>query len=341
MRVHVFVSPLFAQHEAPPGHPERPARYQAVLRGIEQSAVAANLTRRETREATEHELQRVHQPAYLARLAGIAGKRGNLDGDTYYSPYSYSAALHAAGAACQMVEALVSGEADYGMVACRPPGHHATSEGAMGFCLINNVAVAARAATAMGVSRVAIVDWDVHHGNGTEAVFLDAGDVLFLSTHESPQYPGTGLATEVGGPAAKGKTVNIPLSSGAGDAAYGEAFEELIVPILEQFDPQLVLISAGYDAHRADPLGGMELTDAGFGHLTRHVLSRLPNYGAQKLGFVIEGGYDLTALTNSVDATLSALASPEAPRFCGHAGLPWRHEIRWARSSLSEYWDLD
>lgn len=341
MRIHVFGSPLFARHEAPPGHPERPARYEAVLRGMDHCTVARDLTHRETREATEVELSRVHQPAYLARLATIAGKRGNLDADTYFSPDSYAAALHAAGAACQMVETLVSGEADYGIVACRPPGHHATPEGAMGFCLINNVAVAARAATAMGVSRVAIIDWDVHHGNGTEAVFLDAADVLFISTHESPQYPGTGLATEVGGATALGKTVNVPMSSGAGDAAYGEAFEALVVPILEQFDPELVLISAGYDAHRADPLGGMAVTDAGFGHLTRHVLSRMPNYGARKLGFVLEGGYDLTALTNSVDATLSALASPEAPRFCGHAGLPWRHEIQWARSVLSEYWEFD
>lgn len=341
MRLHVFASPLFAQHEAPAGHPERPARYQAVLRGIEQSSVSADVVHREVRAATDVELRRVHQEAYLGHLATLAGKRGQLDADTYYSPYSYSAAIHAAGAACQMVEALASGQADYGFVVSRPPGHHATAERAMGFCLLNHAAIAARAATAMGIKRVAIIDWDVHHGNGTEDVFIEADDVLYVSTHESPQYPGTGAATVAGEGTAAGKTVNIPLSSGAGDAAYGEAFERIVVPIVEQFDPGLVLVSAGYDAHRSDPLGGMQVTDAGFGHLTRHLMSRLPRYGAGRLGFVLEGGYDLTALTNSVDATVSALASPESPRYCGHAERPWRQEIERARTAQSNYWELD
>lgn len=211
----------------------------------------------------------------------------------------------------------------------------------MGFCLLNNVAIAARAATALGAKRVAIVDWDVHHGNGTEAIFRDVSDVLYVSTHESPQYPGTGPATEVGGAGALGKTLNIPLSSGATDAAYGEAFDHLVVPVLEQFDPDLVLVSAGYDAHQRDPLGGMEVSDSGFGHLTRHVISRLPRYGQRRLGFVLEGGYDLHGLRQGVNATLSALRSPEAPRFCGHPPMPWRAEIRWVAQVQSEYWELD
>jgi acetoin utilization deacetylase AcuC-like enzyme len=312
MRVHVFVSPLFAQHEAPPGHPERPARYQAVLRGIEQSAVAANLTRRETREATEQELQRVHQPAYLARLAAIAGKRGNLDADTYYSPYSYSAALHAAGAACQMVEALVSGEADYGMVACRPPGHHATSEGAMGFCLINNVAVAARAATAMGVSRVAIVDWDVHHGNGTQDAFYETDEVLFCSVHQWPLYPGTGAANERGAGRGAGYTINVPLAPGANDATYTEVFDQVILPAANAFRPQIVLISAGFDAHADDPLAGMLVTARGFGDLACRVVQVADEHADGRVVAFLEGGYDPSALAASVVATLAALDGNDA-----------------------------
>jgi acetoin utilization deacetylase AcuC-like enzyme len=263
-----------------------------------------------------------------------------LDGDTFYSPYTCAAALQAAGAACQLVEVLAAAEADYGIVACRPPGHHATAEQAMGFCLLNNVAVAARAAQALGMPRVAIIDWDVHHGNGTEAIFEDDPSVLYISTHESPQYPGTGDAGDVGGPNARGRNVNIPLSAGAGDVEYGEVFERIIVPIIEQFAPSLVLVSAGYDAHERDPLGGMTVSDAGFGQLTRQVLSRLPNHGARQVGFLLEGGYDLTALSHSVDATLSALAAPTAPPFSGRASGPWREQIDWVRDVQSEFWEL-
>lgn len=340
MRIHAFSSPLFAEHVAPAGHPERQARYEAALRGIERSAAADRVVQREARAAAPDELLRVHTEDHLLRVQSIAGKSGHLDGDTYYGPYTSAAAQYAAGAACQLVEGLVAGDADYGIVACRPPGHHATAAQAMGFCVLNNVAVAARAAQALGMPRVAIIDWDVHHGNGTEAIFDDDPSVLYISTHESPQYPGTGDAGDVGGPAARGRNVNVPLSAGAGDVEYGEVFERIVAPIIEQFEPSLVLVSAGYDAHERDPLGGMELSSEGFGQLTRQLLRRLPNYGARRVGFLLEGGYDLAALTSSVDATLSALVSPVGRKFSGRALGPWRSQIDWVRQIQSEFWDL-
>lgn len=340
MQLHAFTSPLFAQHAAPSGHPERQARYEAVLRGLHSSAVAEHLVERQARAATIDELRQVHTEAHVLGLQRVAGKSGLVDGDTFYSPFTWAAAEQAAGAACLLVEALATGEADYGFVACRPPGHHATASRAMGFCLLNNVAVAARAAQAFGLPRVAIIDWDVHHGNGTEVIFEDDPSVLYVSTHQSPQYPGTGDGGDVGGPNARGRTVNVPLSAGAGDVEYGEVFERIVSPILEQFDPSLVLVSAGYDAHQRDPLGGMAVTDAGFAALTRQVLARLPNYGAKRVGFVLEGGYDLSALTSSVNATLSALATPHVPPPSDRASGPWRAEIDRALRVQSEFWDL-
>ncbi len=340
MQIHAFASPLFARHEAPSGHPEREARYDAARRGIERSTVASRLRWREPRAASFEELSRVHTETHMTRIGSIAGRAGNIDGDTYFSPESSAAAMLAAGAACELVEALAGGEAAYGIVACRPPGHHATASHAMGFCLLNNVAIAARAARAMGMPRVAIIDWDVHHGNGTEAIFYDDPSVLYISTHESPQYPGTGDAGDVGGPDALGRNVNVPLSAGAGDVEYREVFDRIVSPILEQFDPSLVLVSAGYDAHARDPLGGMELSDATFGHLTQQVLRCLPGRGVGKLGFLLEGGYDLSALGNSVQATLDALVSPPASQFTGRASGPWRAQIDWVRQVQSQYWRL-
>lgn len=343
MPIHAFISPLFAEHVAPSGHPERQARYEAALRGVESSTVASRIEQRRARAASDDELRRVHTEEHVLRVQRIAGKSGHLDSDTFYSPYTCAAAREAAGGACQLVEALAAGDADYGVVICRPPGHHATAEAAMGFCVFNNVAIAARAAQALGMPRVAIIDWDVHHGNGTEAIFYDDPSVLYISTHESPQYPGTGEAGDVGTLAGLGRNVNVPMSAGAGDVEYGEVFERIVAPIVEQFDPSLVLVSAGYDAHRRDPLGGMEVSDAGFGALTKTLLHRLPNYGAGRVGFLLEGGYDLTALTRSVDATLSALASPRKTPLTSRASRasgPWSAQIDWVHQVQSEFWEL-
>jgi acetoin utilization deacetylase AcuC-like enzyme len=339
VKVHAFSTSLFADHVAPYGHPEREARYHAALRGIEDGVEPSRLVRRETRVATNDELSRVHTDRHITRLMQAAGHTGSFDGDTFYSPNSVAAALHAAGAGCQMVEALMSGDAAFGIVPCRPPGHHATSDTSMGFCLINNVAVAARNAQALGAERVAIVDWDVHHGNGTEDIFSADPTVLYISTHQRPLYPGTGALSDVGTGTGVGKTVNIPLSSGADNAALATAFAGIVAPILEQFAPDLLLVSAGFDAHARDPLGGFSLDEAGFGVLTQMLVERLPQRGIGRVGLLLEGGYDLKALQASVAASVHALVSPTvatemlaSPRFMG--------EIDRARAIQASHWEL-
>lgn len=339
MRIHAFLTPLFAEHEAPYGHPERAARYHAAVRGIDQAVAESNLVRRDTRPAEHGELLRVHSDAHITRLMQAAGRSGNFDGDTFHSPRSVEVALHAAGAACQMVEALLGGEADFGVIPARPPGHHATSNVSMGFCLSNNVAVAARAAQAMGAQRIAIVDWDVHHGNGTEEIFYADPTVLYVSTHQSPLYPGTGAVDDVGEGSARGKTVNIPFSKGADNAAFQSAFTRVVVPIVEQFAPDLLLISAGFDAHAKDPLGGLALDASGFGMLTELLLERLPERGKGRVGLVLEGGYDLAALQASVAASMAALISG---RSCADSSArpEFVAEVERARQVQATYWTV-
>jgi acetoin utilization deacetylase AcuC-like enzyme len=259
------------------------------------------------RDATNDELGRVHEPRYVEELSRIAGRRGYLDADTYYAPASYAAALRAAGGSVAMVDALLAGQTTYGVALVRPPGHHARPGTAMGFCLLNNVAVAAAHARANGCERVAIVDWDVHHGNGTQEMFYSDPSVLYLSVHQWPLYPGTGARGEVGTGDGVGATVNIPLSPGAGDAAYLAAMDRVVTPALAAFAPDLLLVSAGYDAHERDPLAAMRLTSAGYGEMTRRLLAAMPGGFAGRVGIVLEGGYDLTALRDSLDATIAAL----------------------------------
>ncbi len=348
MKVHAFLTSLFADHEAPYGHPERAARYHAAVRGIEDGVAESHLTPRETRPASHDELLRVHTDTHIGRVMEAAGRTGVFDDDTFHSPQSTLVALHAAGAACQMVEALLSGEADFGVVPSRPPGHHATANVSMGFCLLNNVAVAARAAQALGAKRVAIVDWDVHHGNGTEEIFYADPSVLYVSTHQRPLYPGTGAIADAGEGLGLGKTVNVPLSSGADNAALVLAFERIVVPVIEQFAPDVLLISAGFDAHARDPLGGLALDETGFGLLTHMLVSRLPERGKGRVGLVLEGGYDLKALEASVSASMRALVAPpvvtEALAQAGSSNASvapaFVNEIERARRVQAAHWEL-
>jgi acetoin utilization deacetylase AcuC-like enzyme len=339
VEVHAFLTSLFAEHHAPYGHPEREARYHAAVRGIEQGVAESHLKRRETRPASHDELSRVHSDLLISRVMQAAGRTGSFDGDTYHSPQSTLVALHAAGAACQLVETLLSGEAEFGVVPSRPPGHHATTDASMGFCMLNNVAVAARAAQAMGAERVAIVDWDVHHGNGTEAIFSADPSVLYVSTHQCPLYPGTGAVSDAGEGAGLGKTVNIPLSQGADNAALAHAFERVVVPIVEQFAPDLLLISAGFDAHLRDPLGGLALDEIGFALLTHLLLSCMPERGRGRVGLVLEGGYHLSALQDSVASSMAALVSPPPiPTILSNPNFDV--EIERARAVQATHWTL-
>jgi acetoin utilization deacetylase AcuC-like enzyme len=316
VRARLLLGTVAAQdrHDTGPGHPERPARLAALERGIADAHLADAVAPLEGRPARITELTRVHDEQYLDALAQLAAAGGgDLDPDTPTSAGSWDTALAGAGLGLAAVDALRRGEADAAFVAPRPPGHHATGNRAMGFCLLNNVAVTAAALAAAG-ERVVIVDWDVHHGNGTQDIFWDDPRVLYVSTHEWPAYPGTGRAVETGGPGAPGLTVNVPLPSGAtGDVALA-ALDEIVAPEVEAFAPDWVLISAGFDAHRDDPLADLAWSAGDFADLTRRVAAFAPRPG--RVIAVLEGGYDLAALAASAGATAAALAGdgyrPEA-----------------------------
>jgi acetoin utilization deacetylase AcuC-like enzyme len=250
-------------------------------------------------------LARVHSLDYLARLEEFCREGGgNLDADTFARPDSWVAALLSAGAGLQAIDVLRQRDDGVAFVATRPPGHHALADRAMGFCLLNNVAIASATLVAEG-ERVLIVDWDVHHGNGTQALFWDDPSVLYVSTHQSPFYPGTGAADEVGGPAARGLTVNVPLPPGATGDVVRLALDDVAAPVIDAFGPTWVLISAGFDAHRADPLADLALSSGDFADLARTVSAYAPRPG--RVALFLEGGYDLEALRSSVAATLGAL----------------------------------
>ncbi len=293
-------------HDTGPGHPERPARVHAVERGIDDAHLGEAMARLESRQAEISELARVHDVQYLEALAAVADAGGGaLDPDTRMSAGSWDTARSAAGLGLAAIDALRRGDADAAFVAPRPPGHHAMVDRAMGFCLLNNIAIAAAALAEAG-ERVLIVDWDVHHGNGTQAIFWDDPRVLFVSTHQWPAYPGTGRATETGGPGAPGLTVNVPLPPGAtGDVALA-AVDDVVAPVVDAFEPGWVLISAGFDAHRDDPLADLRWSAGDFADLTRRVAAFAPAPG--RLIAFLEGGYDLAALERSVAATVSAMA---------------------------------
>jgi len=301
----------FEQHVSPAGHPERVERFAAARRGLEAATLGAHAEHLAPRGATLDELSRAHDPDYVAQVLEMSGRSGYFDADTFCSPGSAEAARRASGGAVALTDALLDGRADFGVGLFRPPGHHARPAQAMGFCLFNHVAVAARHALSRDVKRVLILDWDVHHGNGTEEIFEDDPRVLYISLHQSPQYPGTGATGDIGRGAGAGFNVNVPLSPGADNSVYRAAFERLLLPIIEQFSPELSYVSAGYDAHYKDPLGGMNLDEAGYAYMTHAILRALKQN--RKTAFVLEGGYDLSALTGSVKATLDALVTPAEP----------------------------
>ena len=260
------------------------------------------------RSVTDQEITRIHGADYLTSIKETAGRAMALDPDTFTSPGTFSAAYLAAGAAVTAVEhVLDGGPGTRALALVRPPGHHAERNRAMGFCLFNNIAIAASSARARGLRRVAIVDYDVHHGNGTQWSFYDDASVLFISSHQFPYYPGTGAAGDVGTGPGAGFTINLPLSAGATDADYELVYTKLALPILKQFRPDLILISAGFDAHMNDPLAGMRLTSPYFGHLTAAIAAVADECCAGRLVAVTEGGYDLAALAESLRASIRAL----------------------------------
>ncbi|MGE0546734.1 MAG: histone deacetylase [Kofleriaceae bacterium] len=302
---------IFVQHLAPAGHPERPARAESIRNALLAAGIETRGRQIATRVASDEELARVHAAAYLDELARVVpGNTGWLDPDTYYSPATWDAARAAAGSACQLASDVLSGQLTQAIAVVRPPGHHATRDRAMGFCLLNNVAAAAASARALGAARVAIVDWDVHHGNGTQDIFWDDPSVMYLSVHQYPYYPGTGSPTEIGGPGAQGTTVNVGLPGGCGDAEYAAVFDHVLLPAIAKFKPDLVFVSAGFDAFQHDPLAGMRVTHAGFAAMAHRLRAIAERHAAGRVIAVLEGGYDLDGLAGGMTEVLKAFAAP-------------------------------
>jgi len=305
MSTRFYSHPIYLEHLTPPGHPERPDRLRAVSRILEEEPFLA-LDRAEAPMGDEAKLLYVHPEDFVERIRAAIPEEGMcaIDGDTIVSPKSWQAALTAVGAATAAVDDVFTGKADNVFVAARPPGHHAEKTTAMGFCLFNTAAIAARHAQKRhGVERVAIVDWDVHHGNGTQDIFWDDPSVLFCSTHQMPLFPGTGAKTEVGA----GNIVNAPLSPQSGSDLFREAFRSRVLPALDDFKPDLVIISAGFDAHHRDPLAEINLTEEDFDWATGQVMDRAARYANNRIVSLLEGGYDLQGLAFSVAAHVKRL----------------------------------
>jgi acetoin utilization deacetylase AcuC-like enzyme len=337
--------PVYLSHPASLGHdtgahPERAARITAIEQELARHDWLG-MERLEAPRVALETLTAIHPERHvrgieeLCRSAPSGGAA--IDADTCVVEASYEAALRAAGGAVRLVDLLLTGAAPSGFSALRPPGHHAEPTRAMGFCLFDNVAVAAQhALDAHGLERVLVLDWDVHHGNGTDAAFHASPNVLFVSLHEWPLYPGTGPASDAGSGAGTGYTVNLPVPAGTGDAVYASLLEHVVTPLARAYEPQLVLISAGFDAHRDDPLAGVELTEDGFAALTG-TLRRLAAELEIPLGAVLEGGYDLRALAASTAATLRALTAAEPPKA---PAVPLVPEARSAAARLAGHWPV-
>ncbi len=336
IEVGVVDDPSFDLHESP-GHPERPERLLAARAAVQRAGVRTKPI--PVRTATREELERVHGAAYLDQLRAQSGHETHLDADTYLAPDSVVAAERAAGGAVALVDALLNEEITRGVALLRPPGHHARPDQAMGFCVLNNVAVAAAHGLAQGLRRVAIVDWDVHHGNGTQEMFYDDPRVLYISLHQSPFYPGTGDANETGAGEGRGFTVNVPLSEGAGEAVYAAAFDRVVSPILDAYSPELVLVSAGFDAHERDPLGGMRLGASAYGWMTRALGAAADKSAHGKMALLLEGGYDLAALEASLtDSLLALVGAPRNEERLPSPSARYEAEIDRTRIALRDQW---
>jgi len=309
-RTGLVYHPQYLEHDMGAGHPESPDRLRAIISRLELNGVLRRLVRIDPAPASDEWITQVHTASYVEALNRRAPTSGrvSLDPDTSMSAGSLAAAYLAAGGALAAADAIVAGSVDHAFCAVRPPGHHAERDRAMGFCLFNNVAIVARYLQRRhAMARVLIVDWDVHHGNGTQHTFDNDPSVLFFSTHQYPFYPGTGRATETGEGRGAGTTINVPMSAGEGDDTYREVFQKVLMPVADTFQPDFVIVSAGFDAHKDDPLASMGLTEEGYADLTRMVVSIARRHSRGRLLSCLEGGYNLQALSVSVERHLLAL----------------------------------
>jgi acetoin utilization deacetylase AcuC-like enzyme len=334
----VLTHPLFLEHQPGRGHPESPLRLSRTLDYLEQNRLPT-LEFKAPRLARLEEIARVHEPELLEEFGGLAGGHVAIDVDTFASPSTHDAALAAAGASIEAVEAVLGGRYRTAFALVRPPGHHAEPNKMMGFCFINNAAVAAEAARTLGAARVLILDWDVHHGNGTQAAFWERGDILYQSVHQFPFYPGTGAAHETGERAGAGYTVNVPFPAGRTDADLGAAFHEIFLPIALAFRPDLIIVSAGFDAHEDDPLGGMLATERGFAAMCSALKSLADEVAGGRLVLLLEGGYSLLGLPRSVHACLEVMGGrrDDFPRGATRDAMK---AIDASREALKAYWKI-
>ncbi|MCA9860086.1 MAG: histone deacetylase [Thermomicrobiales bacterium] len=306
-RTTLYRSSRFAEHDDP-SHVENQRRLTAIDAALDRSGLLEGRPQPELIPASVEQLARVHEPAYIQALAEAAAQGGGwIDGDTYMGFQSVEVAALAAGASVQAVDAALSGSAVKGFVLARPPGHHARPMIGMGFCLFDTIAIGAAEALAQGIERIAIVDWDVHHGNGTQEIFYETDRVFFTSMHQWPLYPGTGAASETGYGAGAGYTLNVPLPAGSGNDDYLRTLDEFVLPRLRDYRPELVLVSAGYDCHRDDPLGSMLVDEDGFGVMTARLVDLAETYAGGRIVLVLEGGYHPAALARSVVRTIEVL----------------------------------
>jgi len=342
MSLILISSERFADHQPPPGHPERPERAE-VMDVVASRWKASGGELVAPRAATTEELVRVHDAEHVRRVTETAGKAIAFDQDTYTSADTADVARLAAGAALLAVERVMHGSHSMALALVRPPGHHAERGRAMGFCFYNNIAVAAAHARTLGAQRVAIVDFDVHHGNGTQHIFESDQHVLYVSTHQYPFYPGTGAADETGVGAGAGFTVNLPLEAGSVNEDYQSAFAAVALPVLRQFKPDLLLVSAGFDAHERDPLANMRLTTDVFAAMTRELRAVAKECCNERMVLLTEGGYDLRALGASLDGVVGALAAPIAAAAWPASGIQssrGRRSVDASTRALKPFWKL-
>jgi acetoin utilization deacetylase AcuC-like enzyme len=337
----VVIDPEYLKHDPGRFHPERPERLKVLLDlagGLDPSAFRLM----PPRAAALDEIASVHDRSYIDLVRSTsATNRHALDGDTVTSRDSFGVGLLAAGGFLALLDAIAAGEAASGFALVRPPGHHALADRAMGFCLFNTVAIGAHHVRRLyGAKRVLVMDWDVHHGNGTQDAFYLDPSVLYLSTHQYPFYPGTGAAEETGAGAGEGFTVNVPLPAGCGDEEYFAVFKDIVVPIADKYAPDWILVSAGFDPHRRDPLGGMNVSEAGFGALAAMLLGLAEKHAGGRIAFLLEGGYDLAALKNSVAAVLQAMRERPVVDLAAARGAAIEPLVRQILRVHEKYWSL-
>jgi acetoin utilization deacetylase AcuC-like enzyme len=340
MKTGLVVDRRYEEHDTGRGHPESPHRIRAIRDMLAQYR-RDDLVAIEPRAATREELVSNHGSAYVERVAATADRGvAAFDADTPVSSGSYETARLAVGGVLNLLDAIVAGDVENGFAFVRPPGHHAETDRAMGFCLFNNVAIGVRHLRQRhNLTRILVLDWDVHHGNGTQASFYDDPDTLYVSTHQYPFYPGTGAASEVGVGAGVGRTVNVPLPAGCGDDEYVAAFETLIAPIAAQFRPEVVLLSAGFDAHRRDPLASMVVTDEGFRAMARIMMRVARAHAGGRIAAILEGGYDMEALRSAIPVVIDELAGCDVD-----VRLPTPHPhaqvLQPVLAAQRGYWDV-